>query len=228
LRDAGDCCQIEGAILEEQMKISEILLAIAIALVANAGAADTLPMSWVPPSGVTPGPIDGTQALLETSPAGASMRIETSGMTPGHAFTVWWVAVQSPENCSTRPCSPMDAMGNAETMNSVASNAGGGIVNDDGSVRFASFLPIGEVAGNFYTSTFDQPLTAEYHLVIQDHGPLILDMAADMLGAYRGGCTDESIPPFYPASAKSDGTPGPNACNTAQVALFIHGEMASN
>ncbi|MBT8413524.1 MAG: hypothetical protein KJO30_04260 [Boseongicola sp.] len=197
------------------------VLASAFSLAAGLATADTLPMSWVPPSGMTPGPIEGTRAVLETSAAGASMMIETKGMTPGHAFTVWWVAVQSPENCDSRPCSPMDAMGRADLMNSVASNAGGGIVNDDGTVRFASYLPVGDVPGNFYPSTFDQPLTAEFHLVIQDHGPLIPEMAAEMLGGFRGGCTDESVPPFYPATAMNDGTPGPNDCNTAQVALFI-------
>jgi hypothetical protein len=207
--------------MEELMKFSNFVLACGLSFAAGAGAADTLPMSWVPPSGMTPGPIAGTHALLETSPAGASMRIETSGLTPGHAITVWWVAVQSPENCSTRPCSPMDAMGNAELMNTVATNAGGAVVEADGTLEIASFLPVGAVDGNFYDSTFDQPQTAEFHLVIQDHGPLIPDLAAEMLGYFRGGCTDESVPPFYPASAMSDGQPGPNACNTAQVALFI-------
>lgn len=203
------------------MKISEILLACGLAFMATAGAADTLPMSWVPPSGKTPGPIDGTQALLITSPAGASVRIKTKGMTPGNAFTVWWVAVQSPENCSSRPCSRDDAMGKADIMNTVATNAGGGIVNNDGTVEIASFLPIGTVEGNLFESTFNRPLTAEIHLVIQDHGPLIPDVAADMLSTYRGGCTDGGVPPFYPASAMSDGMPGPNTCETAQVALFI-------
>ena len=203
------------------MTILKPVLALAFTLTSGLAFADTLPMSWVPPSGMKPGPIEGTSAVLETTTAGASMLIETKGMTPGHAYTVWWVAVQSPENCESRPCSPMDAMGRADLMNSVASNAGGGVVNADGTLRFASFLPVGQVKGNFYQSTFDKPLTSEFHLVIQDHGPLIPEMAADMLAGFRGGCTDESVPPFYPETAMKDGTPGPNACNTAQVALFM-------
>ena len=178
-------------------------------------------MSWVPPSGMTPGPIEGTQAVLKTSAAGATMQVSTTGLKPGNVVTIWWVAVQSPENCKSRPCGPKEAMGEADLMNTVATNAGGIVVNRDGSIRMNSFLPVGSVVGNFFESQFTKPETSEFHFVIHDHGPLIPDMAADMLTTYRGGCTDESIPPYYPDSARTDGMPGANSCNTAQVALFV-------
>ena len=72
----------------------------------------------------------------------------------------------------------------------------------------------------WYGNGLQDPEAAEIHLVINDHGPLLADMVGTMLGSYRGGCTDESLPLLFPDSAKADGTPGPNACLLYQVAVF--------
>ena len=61
---------------------------------------------------------------------------------------------------------------------------------------------------------------AEIHLVVNDHGPAIPGMVDEMLHTYRGGCTDDSLPPPFPATAKSDGAPGPNTCRLYQSATF--------
>lgn len=201
--------------------LSKAGVTIALSIFASSAFADTLQMSWVPPSGMTPGPIEGTRAVLSTNAEGATMQVETTGLKPGHVVTIWWVAVQSPENCKSRPCGPKEAMGMADLMNTVATNAGGTVVDENGNIRMNSFLPVGSVVGNFFETNFTKPETSEFHFVVHDHGPLIPEVAADMLSSYRGGCTDESIPPYYPDSARADGQPGANSCNTAQVALFV-------
>ncbi|MEO0712364.1 MAG: hypothetical protein AAFY37_00480 [Pseudomonadota bacterium] len=203
--------------------LAAVAAGVGIALfgLVNSAAADTLPMSWVPPSGMEPGPIDGTEALLHRSSAGISAQLRTTGLTPGHVVTLWVVAIQNPDLCAANPCSPVEAMGEGVAMNTVAINGGGAVVDAEGAVRISSFLPSGAVTGNMFDSNLDAPETTEVHLVLHDHGPIIAGEEADMLGSYRGGCTDESIPPYYPASAMTDGLPGPNSCNTAQVALFV-------
>lgn len=207
---------------------SRICLAVALSLSSSTVLADTLQMSWVPPSGMPPGPIKGTQAILNTSETGATMQVSTKELKPGHVVTIWWVAIQNPEGCEKRPCGPHEAMGKADVMNTVATNAGGTVVKQDGTIRLNSFLPVGSVVGNFFDTQFTKPKSAEFHFVIHDHGPLIQEKAADMLSSYRGGCTDESIPPYYPDSARADGHPGANTCNTAQVALFIQNGSQSD
>ena len=209
------------------MNIVAKMLPIALVVASSGAFAETLPMSWAPPSGMPPGPIEESKAVLVRAPEGASMMIETSGLTPGHAMTVWFVAMQSPENCDKNPCSPMDAMSKADAMNTVATNAGGAIVDEGGRNRVSGFLPVGVVAGNFYDTTFTEPQSSEYHIVIHDHGPLILELAADMLSSFRGGCTAESVPPFYPDASRVDGEGGPNSCVTRQVALFVAPKMAN-
>ena len=204
------------------MTFTQKLLPFFIALAATGASAETrtLPMSWTPPSGQTPGPIDGTRALLETGPSGASMHLTSKNLTPGNAVTIWFVALQNPHLCKKNPCTPVEAMGMTE-MDTVAVNGGGTIVPADGRIEVSAHLPAGDVPTNLFDTEFVSPESAEYHLVIHDHGPLIPELAADMLSSFRGGCTLESVPPHYPDTARSDGAGGPNTCVSRQVALFV-------
>lgn len=210
------------------MTFARNILPFFLIVAASAAAADTrtLPLSWTPPSGNTPGPVDGTTALLVTGPDGASMHLSSVGLTPGNAVTVWFVALQNPHLCKKNPCTPVEAMGMPE-METVAVNGGGTVVPADGTIEVSAHLPAGAVPTNLFRTDFVSPETAEYHLVIHDHGPLILELAADMLSSFRGGCTLESVPPHYPETARSDGEGGPNTCGSRQVALFVPRELAN-
>ena len=154
------------------------------------------------------------------------MHLTSRGLTPGNAVTIWFVALQNPHLCQKNPCTPVEAMGMPE-METVAVNGGGTVVSEDGTVEVSAHLPAGEVPTNLFETDFVAPETAEYHLVIHDHGPLIPELAADMLSSFRGGCTLESVPPHYPESAKTDGTGGPNSCVSRQVALFVPVELSN-
>ena len=180
----------------------------------------TKPMTWTPPSGMPEGPIPNTQATLEKGPFGAAMAVRSTGLTPGDVITIWWVAVQKPENCSASPCTPKDAMGNSAKVDSVVTLAAGGVVDADGTISLSSFLPKGEVEGNFFPTTLHSPETAEFHLPMHNHGPVDPDILDEMLTSFRAGCTDESLPEFYPLTALADGTAGSFDCKTVQVAIF--------
>jgi hypothetical protein len=56
--------------------------------------------------------------------------------------------------------------------------------------------------------------------VVNDHGPLLPEFLPEMIQTYRAGCTDASLPAIFPATARGDGTPGPNTCRLFQVAVF--------
>jgi hypothetical protein len=58
------------------------------------------------------------------------------------------------------------------------------------------------------------------HLILNDHGPVLAEYMPGMISTYRSGCTDASLPPIFPASAKADGTPGPNTCRLWQMVVF--------
>lgn len=205
-------------------KVSTLAAIATVTAVLLAGAAQaetiTKPMSWTPPSGQPPGPIEGTTAVLETGPFGAAMAIKSSGLTPGDVVTIWWVAIQNHQNCNANPCTPQEAMGNGMENDVVVSLAAGGVVALDGTISLASYLPAGDVDGNFFNTTLHSPETAEYHLPMHNHGPLDPDIAQDMLTSFRAGCADESLPAYYPETALMDGAQGEFDCKTIQAALF--------
>lgn len=165
-------------------------------------------------------PISGAEATLRTASHGATMVLRTSELVPGHVTTAWWVIIARPEACAASPCSAEDVIGRADVVGTQIVYADGAVNGPDGTAAFTAYLPRGEVAGGWYDQAFVDPKSTEIHLVLNDHGPLIPEIAASMLGSYRGGCRDESLPPPFPASAKADGTPGPNRCALIQDAIF--------
>lgn len=189
-----------------------------------AAEAITKPMSWTPGSGMTPGPVDGTSVVLEKGPFGAAMAIKSSGLTPGDVVTVWWVAIQNPSVCAASICTPEETMTAESGSDSVVSLAASGVVGEDGAISLAGFLPVGAVEGNFFDTTFHSPETAEYHLPVHNHGPLDPEIADEMLSSFRAGCSDESIPEYYPQTALADGVAGSFDCKTVQVVAFPAGE----
>lgn len=168
--------------------------------------------------------IAGTTATLMTTAKGATMTMSTAELPPGHVTTAWWVLITKPEACESQPCSAKDVIGGADKVGTQIVYADGVINSDKGKASFASYLSKGEVEGGWYTQRFDNPLDAEIHLVLNDHGPLIPDIASAMLTSYRGGCSDESLPPPFPESAKADGPGGPNTCMLIQDAIFVQRE----
>jgi hypothetical protein len=165
--------------------------------------------------------IDGTRAHLETDAQGARMSLHTRELEPGHVTTAWWVIMTKPEACSATPCTPADVIGRAAEVGTQIVYADGAVTAPDGTASFAAFLPAGAVTDGWYDQDFTHPAQAEIHLVLNDHGPLIPRIARSMLGSYRGGCRDESLPPPFPERAKSDGIAGPNDCRLIQDAIFI-------
>ncbi len=180
----------------------------------------TKPMSWTPGSGMSPGPIEGTSVVLEKGAFGAAMALKSSGLTASDVVTVWWVVIQKPDVCQANPCTPIETMKDGMKSDSVVALAASGVVSEDGTISLASYLPVGDVDGNFFETTFHSPETAEYHLPIHNHGPLDPSMAEEMLTSFRAGCTDESLPKYYPQTALTDGTKGNFECKTVQVAAF--------
>lgn len=165
--------------------------------------------------------VKGAKAVLLTTGKGAFASLATRELTPGNAYTLWWVVINDPAACETLPCKPPDVLERSKITRADVSYADGVIARDDGTARFTSHLPAGPLAHGWFGNGFDNPLGAEIHLVVNDHGPLLPQMAASMLGSYRGGCTDESLPAAFPATAKADGTPGPNTCRLVQDVIVI-------
>jgi hypothetical protein len=164
--------------------------------------------------------VEGGQAELFSTEAGITMNLRTSGLEEGHIYTAWWVVINNPENCSASPCAPDDVLGNVDGVVTEVTYADGILVTEDREMEFAAALAAGEVPEAWFGNGLTNPMGAEIHIVIQDHGTAIPEIAGDMLNSLRAGCTDESVPAPYPDIAKADGEPGPNTCKLVQFAVF--------
>jgi hypothetical protein len=177
------------------------------------------PVRWHPQTGLS-GPVASTaQATLVRRSDGVSFSLTTTELRPGHAYTVWFVVLNNPAACSATPCNAADILLNAATDAQVTYGAGH-ISGASDKAGFAGAFQVGPISGWLPGGGLHDPLTAEIQLVLNDHGPVLKGYLPGMIQTYRAGCTDASLPGIFPASARADGTPGPNACQLYQVAVF--------
>ena len=168
--------------------------------------------------------VPDSSATLLTNEDGAWFHMSTSEFENGHVYTIWWVIMNNPDECASRPCTGADVFGNSDAVQSELTLGDTILMDEEANVSLAGFLPIGEVESEWYGNGFTNPMGAEIWVVVNHHGPLIPDEAGDMLNTYRGGCTEDSaqMGPF-PETGMADGTPGPNTCLLYQIATFPQG-----
>lgn len=164
--------------------------------------------------------IEGSKASLVRTKAGAYVSFQTKELTPGHVYTLWWIIMNDPTKCSARPCTPEDVLGKHAEVKSEVTWADGLVAPESGGATFSSFLAKGDVWKPWFGNHFPDPMTAEIHLILNDHGPAVDGKVGDMITSYRTGCTDESLPPPFPDAAKQDGEAGPNKCALVQDVIF--------
>lgn len=201
-----------------------IALGMVLALSSNVAASashQTVPIGWHPQSGMAGAVGSGAAAALVRRDNGVSFTFQTANLRPGNAYTVWFVVVNNPSACTTIPCSAPDIILNPAT-NSQLTYGAGHIAGGAGQATFAGAFQAGALPDGWLAGRgLEQPLTAEIHLVLNDHGPALAAYLPDMIKTYRGGCSDASpFPAIFPATALADGEAGPNTCQLYQAAIF--------
>ena len=165
--------------------------------------------------------IEGSEAILLTTSKGAFASLETSELTPGNAYTLWFVAINNPKACKNTPCKGSDVLGMSAEVQSDVGYGDGLIAGPDGKGVFTTHRTVGEIPQAWIGTGLTQPEIAEIHLVVHDHGPLIAGREAEMIGTFRGACTEESLSKMAPDTARADGKPGPNTCKLVQDVIFM-------
>jgi hypothetical protein len=165
--------------------------------------------------------IEGSEAILLTTPMGAFASLETSELTPGNAYTLWFVAINNPEACENKPCKASDVLGMSDKVQSDVGYGDGLIAGPDGTGIFTTHRKVGAIPQAWIGTGLTHPETAEIHLVVHEHGPLIPGREAAMIGTFRDSCTDESLSKMAPDTARADGAPGPNTCKLVQDVIFM-------
>lgn len=167
--------------------------------------------------------VKGAQATLVSSEAGIAGSFATRDLTPGHVCTLWVAIMNKPEACAMEGadhCTSEDVLTRSDAVDSDVTYGDGVVVAADGTATFRTFIPAGKLDYSWLGNGLKNPTGAEIHFAIHDHGPMIADQIAEMLTTTRGGCTEDSLPKLWPASARASGKHGPNKCTMAQFAVF--------
>ena len=112
--------------------------------------------------------IDGATTTLKRNKNGITGKINTNGLIPGNAYTMWFVIFS-------------DAPGPPNSIYAAGHIAGG-----SGKGTFSAHTSVGEIFDN--GDIFDNPLTAEVHIVIRSHGQAVPGMIPDQIHTFEEGC----------------------------------------
>lgn len=140
--------------------------------------------------------------------------IESSGLAPDEAITLWWVVFNDPEACSPPACGEDDmfvggdpAAGLDEdaiaAADVVVAYAAGDVTDGAGRVALSATLaeggPVDEIVFGS-APTLKDTAGAEVHLVLRSHGPAVADRLDAQLSSFAGGCDVELLPPATPTA----------------------------
>lgn len=158
---------------------------------------------------------DARSRLIRTG-EGVTMVLRTSELPDRNAVTVWWVIFNKPENC-TRGQAPFRCgegdLGDNNTQPSVMF-AAGSVSSANGKASFGGHLSAGDTEG-CQTGLpcgegLTDPMGADIHLIVRDHGPIIPELLHEQISTFGGGCNN--APP-------GTGEPGPNTCEDLQFSV---------
>lgn len=154
-------------------------------------------------------------AQLARTDSAVSGFIYSVGIQPHHAYTAWWVVFNNPAGC-VGGCGLDDVLATVgENANNNPADIGvfyadGKYVGVIGAVGLGGTLREGDTsycvpAGDGPFSALCNPLvdanTAQIHLVVRDHGPMVPGQIAAQTSSFTGGC-------------------GVNACANVTAAIF--------
>ena len=200
--------------------LSALMTALAVNAASGAAPLQQQALNWHAQTGKSGAVDEKAVATLMRNSGGISFQITAPNLNPGHAYTVWLVVVNNPAACNPKPCTAPDIITNPAT-NSQVTQAGGGVASSNGTLGFGGVVPKGPLTDGWLAGRgLDDPLGAEIHFVINNHGPVIPGRENAMVSTYRDGCTDASLPAIFPATAKADGLPGPNTCQLYEIVIF--------
>ena len=169
-----------------------VLAIMALALPVSAGGREKASVNEF---GTTT-PTGGTASIVRT-PAGVAVNVKLKDLTPGNALTVWFVHWDDLTQCAESGCTGSDLgdPGNGAIWSQI-----GGVVGRNGQFNQGSFVKVGEDTGGPFPLPLADPLAAEIHLVVQDHGPATGDPAqtSEFMGACNEVCDDPQAAVFKP------------------------------
>lgn len=140
-------------------------------------------------------------STLHRNGNGLTLNFETTGLMPGHAYTLWWVVWNKPENCATPGACVEADFANALNVEVQLLYAAGSVAGNNGNGNFSAHLKENDDSGSIH-QLFGLPNfgglqdadAAEIHAVLRSHGPKIPGQVNEQINSYEGGCVVNFAP----------------------------------
>jgi hypothetical protein len=125
-----------------------------------------------------PDSVVGTSTLTRTA-SGISFTLQTSGLEPGHAVTIWWMIINPDDEVAVL-------------------YAAGHVIDESGTAEFGGHLQVGDSDGYAMgeDTSLEDALKATVMLVVRDHGPAkpgIVEQQIHTFGICNPTCTDLQV-----------------------------------
>jgi hypothetical protein len=153
------------------------------------------------------GQVEG-ESTLHRSKNGLTVNYHATDLTPGYAYTLWWVIWNRPDLCGTEnQCAVTDFLDPDVEVDVLY--AAGHVIGASGKGHFSARLNAGDISESIYDiQGLPQPyglqlgnsLSAEVHMVLRSHGPAVPGIVNEQINSYTGGCPNDGLyygfPPF--------------------------------
>jgi hypothetical protein len=133
--------------------------------------------------------VEGGTSTLTRTESGISFTLQTTGLEPGHAVTVWWM-VTNPD-------------GGVAVL-----YATGRVIGQPGTAQFGGYLQVGDSSGYVMgdDTSLEDALEATVTFVVRDHGPIkpgevpgVIDDQIRTFGGCNPTCADLQMSVHQPA-----------------------------
>lgn len=188
-------------------------LAVSVVAAVPAGAAtrQSAQVEWSAPDRMGE-VVDGAWARIARTDDALQVKLHTTGLRPGHAYTMWLIVFNEPQSCTSNP-GPERACGMPDAFNPLSGAShiwgDGAVVGTSGVATFSSRRAKGYPGEFPHEPGLTAPGGAEVEVVVRDHGPAVT--GSDQTTTLTGGCLP--VPPGH-------GSPGTYVCENQQQAVF--------
>ncbi|WP_340104260.1 hypothetical protein [Rhodohalobacter sp. 8-1] len=141
------------------------------------------------------------ESTLHRNGNGITVNFKTTGLMPGHAYTLWWVVWNKPEQCATPGACVESDFANALNVEVQLMYAAGSVAGNNGKGNFSAHLKENDDSGSIH-ELFGLPSfgglqdadAAEIHAVLRSHGPKVPGLVNEQINSYEGGCVVNFAP----------------------------------
>ena len=134
--------------------------------------------------------VAGASSTLLRTRNGVSIQLNTSGLEPGAAYTVWMVVFNNPAACSDGVCGEDDVLpppGNVAAEVAVV-RVSGRVIAPSGAAHFGGRLNVGAMSEVLFGPGLTDPMTAEIHLIVRSHGEKVPGLVDNQIHEVGGAC----------------------------------------